>query len=67
MTNLNALNALRSTTCACGKSKPELRSFCWGCYHKLPPPARRSLYKRIFAGYLEAYEVALKLLGLHQH
>jgi len=67
MTNLDALKALRSTVCACGNSKSTMRTFCGPCYSKLPSTAQRALYKKIFEGYLEAYEAALKLLGMSEN
>ena len=59
-----ALDALMGTTCfGCGGSKAAERSFCGGCYFKLPEFLRRALYRRIGHGYEQAYTDSLAYLG----
>jgi len=58
-----ALEALKSTTCVCGKSKQRGMSHCRGCYFKLPLSVRRSLYKPLGEGYAEAYEQSCVMLS----
>lgn len=58
------LKELRSTECQCGQEKTEGRSFCYGCWKKLPEELRKPLYKRIGDGYEQAYERACQCLDM---
>lgn len=61
------LKSLRSELCpACGRDKKALRTFCGGCYHQLPRPIAKDLYKRFKSGYEEAVGVALQTLGVRE-
>lgn len=47
--------ALRGTTCICGAPKGRGQSFCRICYHALTRAQKAALYRRITAGYADAY------------
>jgi hypothetical protein len=53
---------LAGTTCRCGKTKRARETFCRACYHALPPPLRRALYRGVGEGYEEAYADAVAVL-----
>jgi hypothetical protein len=48
--------------CRCGRVKRSGQTFCGGCYHALPLPARTALYRRVGEGYEEAYAAAVRIL-----
>ena len=54
--------ALRGTTCTCGAQKGRGQSFCRCCYHALTRPQQAALYRRVGAGYAEAYAAAREQL-----
>jgi hypothetical protein len=56
------IRELFGTTCRCGKPKGSRMTFCGRCYHRLPPPARSALYRRVGEGYEEAYDAAVAIL-----
>ena len=60
------VEALDSTTCACGRPKERKKSFCWACYRRLPRRMREALYSKIGRGYEGAVDAALELLGLSE-
>jgi len=49
---------LKSDGCMCGRPKQSGRSFCYGCYKKLPPEVQKALYRKIGNGYEQAYDDA---------
>jgi hypothetical protein len=53
---------LRSQECQCGKTKGSGKSFCYGCWRRLPDDIQKRLYQRIGQGYEDAYEDAVKHL-----
>ena len=53
---------LRGDQCRCGMGKPSGRTFCLTCYRQLPPALRRSLYRLLDEGYIEAYAAAVEYL-----
>lgn len=53
---------LRGERCRCGSPKEARRTFCLKCYCQLPPVMKRSLYKLLGEGYLEAYAAAVGYL-----
>jgi len=53
---------LRGEQCRCGNSKPSRRTFCRTCYGQLTPVLRRSLYRLLGEGYIEAYAAAVEYL-----
>lgn len=62
--NRQAVESLRSGTCpACGAGKTPMRTFCGGCYGRLPSPLATALYRGVFEGYLEAVLAALDYLS----
>lgn len=62
--NKAAVESLRSPTCpACGAGKTPMRTLCGGCYARLPSALATALYRRVFEGYLEAVQAALKYLA----
>jgi predicted amidophosphoribosyltransferase len=57
------LRDLMGTTCsACGAAKQVRQSFCKRCYRSLPHPMRQALYRRMGAGYEEAFAAAFDRL-----
>ena len=61
------VKSLRSSDCPhCDGRKKEGQSFCYGCYKRLPEEMRKALYRRLGAGYEEAFEAAVKWLALHE-
>lgn len=46
----------------CGRAKKALQAFCKDCYFRLPKPLRNGLYKRLGAGYTQAFNRALDYL-----
>jgi hypothetical protein len=42
----------------CGRAKQPGKSFCYGCYKKLPPEKQKALYRKIGSGYEQAYDDA---------
>ncbi len=52
------IDDLDGTTCQCGRPKKSRKSFCGSCYAALPMELRRSLYRRIGAGYEAAFDSA---------
>ena len=52
---------LLSQSCACGGLKRRRKSFCPGCYKRLPEGLQRALYNR--DEYPDAYRRALTVLG----
>lgn len=63
MTVHDLVGELASTTCRCGRTKRRRQTFCFACFHALPPPLRAALYRRIGEGYEEAYAAAVAHLG----
>lgn len=62
--NLQAVDSLRSDTCPmCGAGKTSMRTFCGGCFGRLPSPLASALYRKVFEGYLEAVQAALRHLS----
>jgi hypothetical protein len=62
--NLQAVASLRSDTCPmCGAGKTPMRTFCGGCFGRLPSALARALYRKVFEGYLEALQAALEHLS----
>lgn len=62
--NKEAVESLNSITCpACGAGKVPTRSFCGGCSGRLPSSLASALYRKVFEGYLEAVQAALKYLS----
>lgn len=61
-TTTDLVRELVGTTCRCGRSKIEKRTFCATCYWSLPKDVRKRLYSRIGEGYEEAYAEAAELL-----
>ena len=59
---LQAAEVLRSPKCACGSRKPEDRSFCTRCYHKLPGNMRANLWTSFRDGYARHYQAAKEFL-----
>ena len=57
------LKELASEECQCGLDKNRGRTFCFGCYKKLPRDIQSRLYAKIGHGYEEAREQAAKFLG----
>jgi transglutaminase/protease-like cytokinesis protein 3 len=55
---------LHGNRCRCGAPKKSGDTFCWGCYFKLSPAMRVSLYRSICNGYEEAYSLACRVLDL---
>jgi len=56
------LEELRGETCRCGKKKVSMQTLCRKDYMSLPPGMRQALYRRVGAGYEEAYEAACEYL-----
>lgn len=56
---------LAGITCRCGQHKTARNTFCGQCYRALPPCKRRALYKKMGAGYEEAYHDAINFLFPH--
>jgi len=54
---------LLGTECRCGRQKRAKQTFCLRCYRQLSADQRHALYRRIGAGYEEAYLEALKVLA----
>jgi len=52
------LGELNSDGCMCGRAKQPGKSFCYGCYKKLPPEKQKALYRKIGSGYEQAYDDA---------
>ena len=46
---------LLGRVCQCGKIKGSGKSFCYGCWGKIPRSIQRKLYKSIGDGYEGAY------------
>ncbi len=57
------IRELRGTICRCGKPKQPKQTFCRACYYALSPDIRTALYRRIGAGYEEAYYTATSELS----
>lgn len=57
------VSELRSDECQCGPNKKPGRSFCYGCYKALPKDIQKGLYRRIYDGYEQAYDEAVKFLS----
>jgi hypothetical protein len=58
------IHELGSEVCRCGAPKRSKRSFCRQCYYRLPLVLQTRLYCRVGHGYEEAYQEAIKILGL---
>lgn len=59
------VSSIRSRHCpACTAQKQVNKSVCSGCWAKLTSDAQRALYNRIGDGYEEAFENAMKSLGI---
>ncbi len=59
---MNALQDLMLHGCRCGRPKKQWKSFCYGCWKRLPRGLQSRLYKK--QGYAEAYGEALEFLNL---
>lgn len=57
------LKELASEECQCGCEKNKGRTFCFGCYRKLPREIQSRLYSKLGHGYEEARELAAGFLG----
>ncbi len=57
------LRELAGIHCRCGANKQPRNTFCQRCFYTLPKEKRNDLYKRIGAGYEEAYEAACEFLN----
>jgi hypothetical protein len=53
---------LEGRRCRCLRKKVAGQTFCKTCYYSLPEPMRQALYKKIMAGYEEAYQAACDFL-----
>ena len=53
------LDVLQSDQCQCERKKKPRMALCYKCYSKLPPDLQRGLWKRLRAGFEEAYEEAV--------
>ena len=53
---------LESKRCRCLKKKVAGQTFCKACYYALPEQMQKDLYKKIMAGYEEAYQAAVDFL-----
>jgi hypothetical protein len=62
LTKQQIFDALRSERCYCGGHKKVGMSHCAKCYYSLPGDIRRSLWKRMGAGYEEAYQKSVEIL-----
>jgi uncharacterized OB-fold protein len=66
MDDRRSYDLLMGLTCpACGSDKHTAHSFCKDCYFHLPEQMRMDLYKRIGAGYTQAFNRALGWLREH--
>ena len=54
---------LASDECQCGRHKQPGRAVCFKCYARMPDEMRRTLYRRVGAGFEAAYEDAYKFLN----
>lgn len=55
---LELIRELNGNRCRCGETKAEGQTFCRRCYYQLPKAMRSALYRRVGAGYEEAYAAA---------
>lgn len=63
-TNQEAVESLNSDTCpGCGAGKVPTRTLCGPCYGRLPSSLASALYRKLYEGYLEALQAALKYLS----
>jgi hypothetical protein len=53
---------LRGQRCRCRQHKVAGQTFCARCYYMLPKEMQLALYKKLFAGYEEAYQAACEFL-----
>lgn len=59
------IGSLASNVCpACGRSKGDRKTFCVGCFRKLPSRIQRALYSRVDEGYDIAMIAACEHLGV---
>lgn len=65
MNRQTILTDLRSKTCRCGRTKAPRRSVCRSHWQLLNKAEQNALYRRFGNGYEEAYEAALRKLGIH--
>lgn len=57
--------SLRSVRCPmCGNGKKPAQTMCYGCYKKLPRDLQQALYRRVGAGYEQAFADAMEHLGV---
>jgi hypothetical protein len=57
---------LASDECLCGRPKKRGYAFCYKCYRALPDEMRKALWKRLRAGFEDAYEEAVTWLQMYQ-
>jgi len=68
MDSERAYELLRGVECpACGGGKQVRQSFCRECYFRLPREMRNALYRRLGAGYTQAFNRALAWLASNRH
>lgn len=53
---------LAGEQCLCENYKSSGYSFCYRCYRELPGEMQKALYRKVGAGYEEAFEAAVKYL-----
>lgn len=64
-TKQQLIASLDSHKCpACNSGKASMRTFCPGCYYKLPEEMRKALFRPLGRGYEQAIERALNHLGV---
>jgi hypothetical protein len=63
LTDMEIVQALKSTDCQCGREKKSRMSHCSRCYFRLAPEMRQQLYKKLGQGYEEAYRESLEILN----
>lgn len=54
---------LKGLRCRCGRVKKPGQTFCRQCYAVLSKDQGRALYRRVGAGYEQAYEAAVRALA----
>lgn len=64
-TRAQLVQSLRGAECpACGKLKRGGHTLCRHCYQALPAKLRQRLYQRLGDGYEQAFDAALRHLGV---
>ena len=57
------LDVLKGDECWCQKYKRPRAAVCWSCWKRLPKDLQRDLYRRMGAGFEEAYDAAVAWLS----